>query len=104
MGESEIRIDCVATWSETDLYNSKEQAALAWTEAVTQIGESHAPDEIYQEALLQFGEKGLVDLTVAITIINTWNRLAIGFRADPETAQPLIDQMKASKQSAAVLA
>lgn len=101
MGETDIRIDCVATWGETDLFSANERAALAWTEAITLIGETHAPDDIYGEALRHFGEKGLVDLTLAITIINTWNRLAIGFRADPRSAQAVIDQAKSARLAGA---
>lgn len=57
--------------------------ALAWTEAVTLVGKDHVPDEVFELARSQFSEKELVDLTLAIVAINSWNRLAISFRAVP---------------------
>ena len=66
----------------------RERAALAWTEAVTLIGENHVPDDLYRSAQQQFSEKELVDLTLAVILINSWNRLAITFRTVPGTYQP----------------
>ncbi|HET8729040.1 MAG TPA: carboxymuconolactone decarboxylase family protein [Alphaproteobacteria bacterium] len=79
-GESEERIYLLDAWRESPLYTDRERAALAWTEALTLISETHAPDEVYEEARRQFSEEELVKLTVAIGLINTWNRVAIGFR------------------------
>lgn len=79
-GESEERINAVATWRDSSVFNEREQAALAWTEAVTLLPETHAPDDIYQEVLKHFNEKETVDLTIAIITINSWNRLAVSFR------------------------
>jgi len=62
------------------LYTDRERAALAWTEALTRVAETHAPDAIYDEVRQHFHDKELVDLTTLIGLINLWNRLAIGFR------------------------
>ncbi len=89
-GETEQRLYELDAWRETPFYTDRERAALAWTEAITLIGEGHAPDEVYEQAREQFGEKELVDLTLAIVAINGWNRLAIGFRSVPGTYQPAV--------------
>jgi len=81
-GESEQRLYAVLVWRDTPFFTERERAALAWTEAITRIGESRASDTVYQQALRQFNEKEMVDLTMAIIAINSWNRLAIGFRAE----------------------
>ena len=82
-GETEQRIYALSAWRETPFFTDRERAALAWTEALTLIGETHAPSEVYEEARAYFDEKELVDLTLAITTINAWNRIAIGFRTVP---------------------
>ena len=87
-GETEQRLYELDAWRETPFYSPRERAALAWTEALTRIGETHAPDDVYQEAHSQFSDRELADLTLAIVAINGWNRLAIGFRAEPGTYQP----------------
>ncbi len=87
-GESEQRLYGVSAWHEAPFYSERERAALAWTEAVTQVGETHVPDEVYAEARRYFTEKELVDLTFAIIAINGWNRLAISFRTVPGSYQP----------------
>ena len=87
-GESEQRIYALNAWAETPFYTERERAALSWTEAITLIGESHVPDELYESARQQFSEKELVDLTFAVILINSWNRLAIAFRSEPGTYQP----------------
>ncbi|MGE5333774.1 MAG: carboxymuconolactone decarboxylase family protein [Nitrososphaerota archaeon] len=87
-GETEQRLYALSAWHETPFYSDRERAALAWTEAVTLISESHVPDEIYEQARQQFSEKELADLTLAIVAINGWNRLAISFRTVPGTYQP----------------
>jgi AhpD family alkylhydroperoxidase len=88
LGESEQRLYALAAWRETPFFSDRERAALAWAEALTLISESHAPDDVYQEARQQFSEQEIVDLSMAIVAINGWNRLAIGFRAVPGTYQP----------------
>src|SRR5215510_4675623 len=66
---------------ESALYTERERAALAWTEALTKIADTHAPDAIYDEVRKHFSEDELVALSIAIGMINAWNRLSIGFRA-----------------------
>jgi AhpD family alkylhydroperoxidase len=81
MGETEPRLHLLAAWRESPLYTERERAALAWTEAVTLVAESRVPDDVYEAARASFSEEELVKLTLAIGVINTWNRLAIAFRA-----------------------
>ncbi|TAN22622.1 MAG: carboxymuconolactone decarboxylase family protein [Acidobacteria bacterium] len=87
-GETEQRLYTLSAWRETPFFNERERAALAWTEAVTQISRDRAPDEVYAEARRHFDEKELVDLTMAIIAINCWNRLAIPFRTPPGQYHP----------------
>jgi AhpD family alkylhydroperoxidase len=87
-GESEERLYLLDAWRESPLYTERERAALAWTEALTLITEGHAPDAVYEQARAQFSEADLAKLSLAIGVINTWNRLAIGFRAVHPAAQP----------------
>jgi AhpD family alkylhydroperoxidase len=87
-GESEQRLYALAAWREAPFYSARERAALAWTEAVTRIAENGANDETYAEARRHFGEKELVDLTLAIVAINGWNRLAVAFRTPAGSYQP----------------
>ena len=86
-GESEQRLYAIVVWRETPFFTERERAALAWTEAVTQVSHEHVPDEAYEFACRHFNEKELVDLTLAIIAINGWNRLAISFRTVPGTYQ-----------------
>ena len=79
-GESEQRIYLLNAWRESPLYGPRERAALAWTEALTRVAETRAPDDVYEEARREFDEKEFVDLTTLVGIINLWNRLAIGLR------------------------
>lgn len=80
-GETEQRLYAVSVWEETPFFTERERAALAWTEAVTLVGETRVPDAVYHAARRAFTEKELVDLTLAIVAINGWNRLAISFRS-----------------------
>lgn len=79
-GETEQRLFALPVWRETPFFSERERAALAWTEAVTEIGRAGVGDALYAEALALFGEKDLVDLTMAVIAINAWNRLAVPFR------------------------
>jgi AhpD family alkylhydroperoxidase len=88
LGESEQRLYGLDAWEEAPYYTDRERAALAWTEAITNIREGHAPDEVYEKARTLFTEKELADLTLAIASINAWNRLAIAARTVPGTYQP----------------
>jgi AhpD family alkylhydroperoxidase len=87
-GETEQRLYALSAWRETPFFIPRERAALAWTEAVTNIQQGHASDEAYAEVSREFDEKQLVRLTLAIAQINTWNRIAIAFRAEPGIYQP----------------
>ena len=87
-GESEQRLYGVSAWHEAPFYSERERAALAWTEAVTLISQDHVPDEIYAEARKHFSEKELVDLTLGIIAINSWNWLAVSFRTLAGSYQP----------------
>jgi AhpD family alkylhydroperoxidase len=80
LGESEQRIYLLNAWRESPLYTPRERAALAWTEALTLIEQTHAPDALYDNVRRHFDDKELVDLTILIGMINLWNRLAISLR------------------------
>ena len=83
-GETEQRIYLLNAWRESPLYSDRERAALAWTDAVTLIAETHAPDDVYNEVRAHFSEAETVNLTTLIGAINVWNRLSIAFRAVPQ--------------------
>jgi AhpD family alkylhydroperoxidase len=87
-GETEQRLYALSAWRETSFFTPRERAALEWTEALTNIQQGHAPDHVYEIVRKQLNEKELVGLTLAITQINAWNRIAIGFRAEAGTYQP----------------
>ncbi len=80
-GETEERIYLLSAWRESPLYTPRERAALAWTEALTLVAETHVPDEVYEEVRPHFTEEEMVKLSLAIGTINVWNRLAVGFRS-----------------------
>jgi alkylhydroperoxidase family enzyme len=80
-GETPQRLFAFSAWRDAPLYTERERAPLAWTEAVTHVGPSGIPDEVYRAARLQFDERQLVDLTMAIIAISGWNRLAIAFHS-----------------------
>src|SRR5262249_1315845 len=79
-GETEQRLYLLDAWQESPLYTPRERAALAWTEAVTHIAETHAPDDPFEEVRRHFSEVETVNLTTLIGMINLWNRWAISFR------------------------
>ena len=83
-GETPRRLFAVTAWREAPFFSERERAALLWTESLTQLSLTHAPDEDYEVVAAQFSPKELVDLTVAINTINGWNRLAVGFRKLPQ--------------------
>jgi AhpD family alkylhydroperoxidase len=80
-GESEERIYLLNAWRESPLYTMHERAALAWTEAVTLVSETHVPDAVYEDVRAEFEPEELVKLTLLIATINAWNRFAISFRS-----------------------
>ena len=83
-GESEQRLYGLSAWRESPYYTSRERAAFAWAEAVTKC---NVPGDIYEEAKKHFTDEALIDLTVAVTTINTWNRLNLAFPNMPGTYQ-----------------
>lgn len=87
-GEREQRLYGLDAWEESPYYSDRERAALAWTEAVTKVREGHVRDEVYERVRKVFLEKELADLTLAIAIINAWNRLSIAARTVPGTYHP----------------
>ena len=80
IGEDEQRLHLVAVWREASCFSERERAALAWSEAVTLLPESGAPDDVYDALRPVFSEEEIVALTLAIGLINVWNRLSVGFR------------------------
>jgi AhpD family alkylhydroperoxidase len=86
-GESDMRIHLLYAWSESGMFTPREVAALAWTDALTRLTETGAPDEAYFEVMSQFSEKEVVALTLLIGNINTFNRLGVGFRLPPIALQ-----------------
>ncbi len=89
-GESLEKVLLVSAWHEAGaFFSERERAALAWTESLTLVSQTHAPDTDYQAAAAQFSEKELADLTIAIGLINTYNRIAIGFRRPPDSLRRL---------------
>ncbi|HEY6446778.1 MAG TPA: carboxymuconolactone decarboxylase family protein [Acidobacteriaceae bacterium] len=97
-GLSDDHLHGLPAWRETPWYSERERAALAWTEALTDIAHSHVPDYVYEQARKVFNERELVDLTLAVTLINSWNRFSIAFRANPENAADVIESLKGAAQ------
>ncbi|HTU25358.1 MAG TPA: carboxymuconolactone decarboxylase family protein [Pirellulales bacterium] len=83
-GETQQRLDLVATWWECDFFTPAEVAALGWAEALTDISEGHAPDELYQALAPHYSEQQIVDLTLIVSVMNAWNRIAIAFKQHPK--------------------
>lgn len=95
-GETEERLYLLDAWRESPLYTERERAALAWTDSLTRISETYAPDSDYELVRAQFKDDELVKLTALIGMINLWNRIAIGFRSIHPGKAPA-----ASKEAAA---
>ncbi len=87
-GETEQRLYVLDAWREAPFYTTRERAALAWAEALTRIPAGQVPDDIYEEARTQFSEDEMIDLTMAVLAINSYNRLNIAFRPKVGTYQP----------------
>jgi len=87
-GETEQRIYALNAWRETPFFTERERAALAWTEAVTNVSATHVPDDVHDCARGVLGEADLVAVTWAVIAINAWNRLAVAFRAPAGTYTP----------------
>lgn len=87
-GETEQRLYGLNAWREAPYYSERERAALAWTEALTEISETEVPDELYKSVSENFDEQELIALTMLVIAINGWNRLAISFRTKPGSYKP----------------
>jgi len=95
LGETEQRLYLLDAWREAPFYTERERAALEWTEAITLISQTHAPDDVYERAAKQFNPEELANLTLAIATINSWNRLSIGFRVTPGSYQSKLQPQRA---------
>lgn len=94
LGETEQRLYLLSAWRESPFYTDRERAALEWTEAVTLVSETNVPDEVYERVKAHFTPEELVNLTAAIAMINTWNRLSVAFRAVPGSYQSSLKGLK----------
>lgn len=99
-GETEQRLYLLNAWREAPFYTDRERAALAWTEAITLISETHVPDDVYDDARHHFSEEELVNLTMAVVAINGWNRLEVGFRGVPGSYPASTRQIATEPKSA----
>jgi AhpD family alkylhydroperoxidase len=87
-GETEQRLYTLDAWRETPFFSDRERAALAYTEAVTLVSQTHVPDDVFADLKKHFSEQEIVDLTLAVAMINLWNRVAISMRAVPGRYRP----------------
>jgi AhpD family alkylhydroperoxidase len=87
-GLPEQWINLMAVWKESPAYDARERALLGWVDAVTNIAQTGAPDEAYEALKAHFSEEQMTQLTVAIGVINVWNRLAVGFRSQHPIDRP----------------
>jgi AhpD family alkylhydroperoxidase len=87
-GESEQRLYALNAWEETPFFSERERAALQWTEALTLVADGHVPDAVFEAVRPHFTDDELVNLSLAISTINAWNRLSIAFRSVPGAYQP----------------
>ena len=78
--ESEQRLYAVPVWRETPFFTPRERAALAWTDALTEVGKTHVPDDVYEEVQRHFTDVEIVNLTMVVVTINGWNRIAVALR------------------------
>jgi AhpD family alkylhydroperoxidase len=83
-GETLRRLMAVSTWKETPFFDERERAALLWTETLTLVAATHAPDDIYEKVVAVFSDQELAELTFVIAAINAWNRFGVGFAMQPE--------------------
>ena len=100
-GETEQRLYELDAWRETPFYSDRERAALAWTESLTLVSQTHVPDDVFAEVKKHFSEAEIVALTLAVVAINGWNRIAISIRAVPGTYQPGQHEPQQQTRSAA---
>jgi AhpD family alkylhydroperoxidase len=83
-GERQVRLDVLPAWEEAPCFTERERAALAWAEAITLINEALIDDELYQQVLHAFDEKGVIELTSVILAINSWNRISVSLQFVPD--------------------
>lgn len=88
MGETEQRLYMVAAWREATVYTDRERAALAWAESVTRLTHGEVSDDVYEAAIAQFSELELIDLTMGVVAINSYNRINCAFRTPAGSYQP----------------
>ena len=88
IGETEQRLYGLDAWRESPSYTERERAAFEWAESLTKVSDNHVPDSIYDIARSQFNEKELIDLTLGVVAINSWNRIAIAARTEPGHYKP----------------
>ena len=98
-GETEQRLYAISVWRDAPFFTDRERAALEWTEAVTEVSRDHVPGEVYESVRPHFTEKELVDLTLAIIAINSWNRLNVAFRREAGAYQPPAKHSATASQS-----
>ncbi|HTW84305.1 MAG TPA: carboxymuconolactone decarboxylase family protein [Candidatus Sulfotelmatobacter sp.] len=94
LGESGDRVWGLPAWREAPWYSPRERAALAYAETLTRLAEEDVGDELFAELRAQFSEREIVDLTLAISIINTWNRFSVSFRTPPESAAAVLASLR----------
>ena len=87
-GKKSQRLHCLTVWHETELFTPRERAALAYAESITRVSDTHVPDEDYDQVERHFNELELVDLTLTISTMNAWNRMAISFRRPVAERRP----------------
>jgi len=83
-GETQQRLDILPGWHETTFFTERERAALAWAESITLVSQTHVPNDVFAAVKEHFSEREIVDLTLIVTAMNTWNRISIAFRSEPE--------------------
>lgn len=88
-GERELRLYHLAAWRDSTLFAPRERAALAWTDALTKLPDQGVSDEIYERVRTQLSEKEISDLSFAVMVINAWNRLNVGFKTVPGSADAM---------------
>ena len=95
-GERPLRLHHVAIWRESPLFSERERAALEWTDALTRLGEAGVDDDVYARVRSQFGEKEITELSWVVLLNNGWNRLNVGFRTTPGSADKAFGLDKAA--------
>ena len=91
-GESQQRLDCLVAWEECPFFSQAERAAFAWAEALTHVSSTHAPDAVYDTVHRFYSDQQIVDLTLVVSLMNSWNRLAIGMRRVPDRVEVVTPQ------------